>query len=316
MAAVLFFVLHFRLVPALVAGLAVHALIEALGPRLAGAGLSHGRARVLVVAVLAAAVMCVVGGLCLLLVAFYRGKVGNLPLLLDRMAAVVEQTRERLGSYLPLPETDDMHSRLASGLREHARELKDVGVELGRTVMHILVGLVLGALVSFDMRRPEGLLLTALGGRLRRLDRTFAKIVSAQLKISALNAALTAVYLLVALPLFGVTLPFRKTLVCVTLVAGLIPIAGNLISNSIIVIISLGSSPGVAVASLTFLLVVHKLEYFVNARIVGSEIHAAAWEMLLAIFVLEAAFGIEGVIAAPIFYAYLKTELSDRGLLR
>ena len=316
MAAVLFFVLHYRLVPALVAGLAVHALIQALGPRLVGAGLSRGRARVVAVALLAAVVVCMLGGLCLLLVAFYRGKIGHLPNLMDRMAAVVEQTREQLGAYLPLPETDDLHSRLAAGIRQHARELKDVGVELGVTVMHILVGLVIGALVSFDMRRPEGPLLRALGGRLRRLERTFARIISAQLKISGLNTVLTALFLLGALPLCGVALPFRKTLICISFLGGLIPIAGNLISNSIIVIISLGSSLGVAAASLTFLVVVHKLEYFVNARIVGSEIHAAAWEMLLAIFVLEAAFGIQGVIAAPIYYAYLKTELSDRGLLR
>jgi len=31
--------------------------------------------------------------------------------------------------------------------------------------------------------------------------------------------------------------------------------------------------------------------------------------------VMEAAFGIPGLIAAPIFYAYLKAELSDRGLV-
>ncbi len=34
--------------------------------------------------------------------------------------------------------------------------------------------------------------------------------------------------------------------------------------------------------------------------------------MLLAMLVMEAAFGIPGVIAAPIFYAYLKSELAAR----
>jgi len=54
---------------------------------------------------------------------------------------------------------------------------------------------------------------------------------------------------------------------------------------------------------------VHKFEYFLNARIVGGEIEARAWELLLAMLVMEAAFGIPGVIAAPIFYAYIKREL-------
>ena len=29
--------------------------------------------------------------------------------------------------------------------------------------------------------------------------------------------------------------------------------------------------------------------------------------------VMEAAFGLPGVVAAPIYYAYLKQELADRG---
>ena len=46
-----------------------------------------------------------------------------------------------------------------------------------------------------------------------------------------------------------------------------------------------------------------------------AEIRARAWELLLAMLVMEAAFGIPGVIAAPIYYAYIKYELSARGLI-
>jgi predicted PurR-regulated permease PerM len=67
--------------------------------------------------------------------------------------------------------------------------------------------------------------------------------------------------------------------------------------------------------SLAFLVIVHKLEYFLNARIVGGQIRAAAWELLLAMLVMEAAFGIPGVVAAPIYYAYLKDELAARELI-
>jgi len=48
---------------------------------------------------------------------------------------------------------------------------------------------------------------------------------------------------------------------------------------------------------------------------VGSHIQARAWEMLLAMLVMEAAFGIPGLIAAPIFYAYAKDELASRNLI-
>ena len=75
------------------------------------------------------------------------------------------------------------------------------------------------------------------------------------------------------------------------------------------------ASPSAALGSLVFLVLVHKLEYFLNARIVGVQIRASAWELLLAMLVMEAAFGIPGLVAAPIYYAYLKDELAARRLI-
>jgi predicted PurR-regulated permease PerM len=140
-------------------------------------------------------------------------------------------------------------------------------------------------------------------------------VVFAQVRISALNTGLTALYLAVVLPMFGAHLPFTKTIIVVTFFVGLLPVVGNLFSNTIIVVVSLSVSLAVAIASLVFLVVIHKLEYFLNAHIVGTQIHAHAWELLLAMLVMEAAFGMVGVIAAPIYYAYLKDELASRGLI-
>jgi predicted PurR-regulated permease PerM len=101
----------------------------------------------------------------------------------------------------------------------------------------------------------------------------------------------------------------------VTFIAGLMPIIGNLLSNSIIVLVSLSHSLPVALGSLAFLISVHKLEYFLNARIIGSHIRAQAWELLIAMVVMEALFGIAGLIAAPIYYAWVKDELSKKSLI-
>ena len=98
-------------------------------------------------------------------------------------------------------------------------------------------------------------------------------------------------------------------------VAGLLPVVGNLISNTVIVIVGLSYSFGVALASLVFLIVIHKLEYFLNARIIGTRIQARAWELLVAMLVMEAAFGLAGVVAAPIYYAFIKDELKSQGLV-
>jgi len=71
----------------------------------------------------------------------------------------------------------------------------------------------------------------------------------------------------------------------------------------------------VALVSLAYLIIIHKLEYFLNARIIGGHIRARAWELLIAMLVMEAAFGIPGLIAAPIYYAYVKDELRERKLV-
>jgi predicted PurR-regulated permease PerM len=71
----------------------------------------------------------------------------------------------------------------------------------------------------------------------------------------------------------------------------------------------------VGLASLAYLVVIHKLEYFLNARIVGGRISARSWELLIAMLTMEAAFGMGGLVAAPIYYAYLKNELRAAKLI-
>ena len=145
--------------------------------------------------------------------------------------------------------------------------------------------------------------------RIQLFGKAFENIVFAQIKISAINTLLTGIFLLIVLPHFGFNLPYNKTLVVVTFFAGLLPVIGNLISNSLITVIGIGVSFKVAIAALLFLVAVHKLEYFINAKIVGSKIHAAAWELLLALLIMESLFGITGLLIAPILYAYIKSEL-------
>ncbi|HXX53446.1 MAG TPA: AI-2E family transporter, partial [Thermodesulfovibrionales bacterium] len=155
----------------------------------------------------------------------------------------------------------------------------------------------------------------ALRERAVRFGQAFRAVVFAQVRIAALNTLFAWLYLGILLPVFGIHLPLVKTMVAITFITGLLPVIGNLVSNAIIVVVSLSYSPAVAAISLAFLVVIHKLEYFLNAKIVGTRIRAHAWELLLAMLVMEAAFGISGVIAAPVYYAYIKDELMARRLL-
>ena len=314
-------ILALHLLPALLGGLLVYELVHVLAPRLRIVRISAGRAKLAAVGVLASIVVAAVVAGFLGLIAFFRSDAGSLAALLQKMADIVESSRAMLPAWAVqyLPErSDDVKVGLAQWLREHAGELQTVGKEASRAVTHLLIGMILGALVALREARadrPLGPLAAALSERAGRIGDAFRRIVFAQVRISALNTALTALFLAVVLPLLGINLPLVKTMIAVTFIAGLIPVLGNLISNAVIVIVSLSYSPGAALGALAFLVVIHKLEYFVNARIVGTQIRAAAWELLLAMLVMEAAFGLPGVIAAPIYYAYLKDELASRGLL-
>ena len=115
----------------------------------------------------------------------------------------------------------------------------------------------------------RGRLSVLLAEKVGRLADAFSRIATAQIKISAMNTLLTAIYLFGILPLFSRRLPFSTTIVLVTFVCGLIPVLGNLVSNTVIVILSMGVSFPTAIASLIFLILIHKLEYIVNSRIVA-----------------------------------------------
>jgi predicted PurR-regulated permease PerM len=322
-AVALLLVMPLRLLPALLAGLLVYELVHLLAPLLERR-FSSERARLFALALLAGAVVALIAALVFAAVAFLRSDAGSMPALFQKLAEIVEGSRASLPAWVleNLPSAgasgDDLRTALVHWLRSHAGEVQLVGRHTLLALAHILVGMVIGAIVSLhqatmpEERRP---LARALAERAARLAESFRRIVFAQVRISAINTAFTALYLAVALPLFGVELPLAKSLVALTFITGLLPVIGNLISNTVIVVVSMAHSPTVALASLGYLIVIHKLEYFLNARIVGARIHAHAWELLLAMLTMEAAFGLAGVVAAPIYYAYLKDELTRRELV-
>ena len=319
----LLFVFWAHLVPALVAGLLVNVLLRRTARRMAGRWVSHGRAKVLAAALTGLAAVGIATAAALVVIGLIRGHLGDIPALFQKMAEVLDETRlwlETRGGPPIIPEAlrdaEQLKEALSEWLRAHGAGLRKTGGELGRVLLDAGIGMAIGLLIFFrHPGTPDGPLARALAERLRRLEQAFEAVVFAQVKISAINTGLTALYLLVALPLFGVHLPLAGTLVAVTFLTGLLPVVGNLLSNTVIVVISLGVSVWVALASLVFLVVIHKLEYITNARIVGAEIHAAAWEILIALVALEAAFGVPGVVLAPILYAYVKRECVDRGLV-
>lgn len=237
--------------------------------------------------------------------------------LLGFMANTVLELRERLpfdiASQLPAGAAD-VQRAIAAYLASKAGTLALTGRAWLSGLLFAFVGLLIGALAA---ARPSVIPLRPLTAqlhlRLTRFGETFRQIVVAQFWIALFNTTLTAIFLLVLLPLWDQRLPYTMALILLTFAAGLIPIVGNLICNAVITLVGLSVSPWIALACLVFLVLIHKAEYFINAKVIGHSTHMGVWELLAVMFVMEAVFGPAGLVAGPLFYAYLKKELEASG---
>ena len=317
-ALIVILVLRFHLLPAAFAGMAVYVLTLKLSRHL-----PKNLNRVARTVSLGLVVISVISGLTSAGAAIWSfvGSSHGIAALLNTIVETLGSLRRTLPPSVAevLPTTiEDLRQQLVEILGTHAQKISVVGMESLKVFAHILLGMVVGGMAAvhhFSEHSEVPPLIAALRSRLRNLVTAFDKVVFAQVKISGLNTALTAIYLLVALPLFGVNLPMGMLLVLITFAVGLLPVVGNLVSNTVIVVISLGVSPMVGVASLLFLVLIHKAEYFMNARIVGNEVQATAWELLTAMLLLESIFGVHGLVAAPVVYAWVKAEVKALQLI-
>ena len=246
-------------------------------------------------------------------------KSGGLSRLMQLIADTLDQLRATAPGWIVsrLPESaDTVQHAMSRWLREHSGEMQRWGAEALKILVHILLGLAIGLMAATAARGVEPAqsrrpLIVLAQARMLQLANAFGDVFSAQLRISLINSVLTGIYLLVLLPALGYRIPLAPTLVGFTFFGGLLPIVGNLLSNTAITIAALTVSVWVGVASLVFLVVIHKLEYFLNAKIVGGRTNVPTYAMLASMLLLESAFGVAGLVAAPIYCAWLTRELRD-----
>ena len=140
--------------------------------------------------------------------------------------------------------------------------------------------------------------------RFKTLYASFAKMMGAQIVIAAINAGLTAAFLILN------NYPHAGLLITLVFLCGLIPIIGNIISNAVVVGVGFTFSSRTGVYALVFLVVIHKLEYFLNSKIVGERINSPMWLTLIGLLVGERLMGIPGMILAPVVLHCINVEAS------
>lgn len=141
--------------------------------------------------------------------------------------------------------------------------------------------------------------------RFQTLFQSFAKVMGAQIIISAINTGLTAAFLL-----FN-HYPFGGLLTALVFLCGLLPIVGNILSNIVIVGVGFTISARTGIYALVFLIVIHKLEYFLNSKIVGRQINSPMWLTLIGLVVGERLMGVSGMILAPVILHAIRVEASE-----
>lgn len=239
--------------------------------------------------------------------------------LLNYLAITVLELRDKLPTDLGkmLPDgAEELQKMMAGYLGAKAGALAMAGRAWLTGLLYAYVGLLIGALAAVrHISNHRGPLAVQLVRRISLFGEAFRQIVAAQFWIASFNTALTALFLLAILPLWGLKLPYTPALITLTFFAGLIPIVGNLLCNAVLTLVGLSVSPAAAAACLAFLILIHKAEYVINAKVVGTRTHMGVWELLTVMFVAEAIFGPSGLVAAPLFYAYLKKELEAERLV-
>jgi predicted PurR-regulated permease PerM len=219
---------------------------------------------------------------------------------------------------LPFTDFESLRQVVVNALGEEANYLRNVA-NFAKSTTAVLVFCILGIVAAGSLFIKTGLdpyrgthrvknnlysiCCDEVSTRFRDFYRSFATVMGAQITISFINTILTAIFLL------AVRLPHARVLIAVTFLCGLVPIVGNLISNTIIVFVALTVSLKMAIFALVFLVVIHKLEYFLNSKIIGDRIRNPVWLTLIALILGERLMGIPGLILAPVVLNYLRVEM-------
>ena len=219
---------------------------------------------------------------------------------------------------LPFWDFDSLRDFIIDTAKEEAHYLQNVAHFAGNTTA-LLIFTLIGIVAASSLFLKGGLdpyrethavqnnlysiLCDEISARFRDFYSSFATVMGAQILISLINTILTAIFVL------SVQLPHGALVVAVTFLCGLVPIVGNLVSNTIIVCLALTVSLKLAVVALVFLIVIHKLEYFLNSKIIGHRIRNPVWLTLIALIIGEKLMGIPGMVLAPVVLNYLRMEL-------
>lgn len=299
------FAVRFELGPALVGGLYAYTILDVTHRKLVG------RLRPLQARWLAVLIFGVVSvGLTVLVGRFLRQSAATIPMILTSALPMLSELASKYGVALPFDSLSDLRQVAVDAVRENVRHISRASGVLTRGFFHLAMAIAVAVLcfLSDALEPPPGTVWSGLRERVLalagRFMRSFELVAGAQVVISAVNTVCTAIFLV------GMGFPHTPFLIPATFFLGMLPLVGNLLSNTMIVCAGMTVSPRLGLIALGFLVLIHKAEYFLNSRIVGSSLRTPMWQTLLGIFVGELVLGVPGILLAPAALHFVREELS------
>ena len=245
---------------------------------------------------------------------FIKASVKTLPRIAETSVPLAIDYAAKKGFELPFTDVESLKVLAVSQVQHGLGDLAKFTQVVTKEFVFVIIGLIIAISIFLNGKIDLGhgtyaiennlysKLSEEVAARFIGFYNSFATVIGAQLAISAINTAFTAVFTLVA----GV--PHAHIVVVITFLCGLLPIIGNLISNTIICGVAVTKSPELAIVSLLYLVMIHKVEYFLNSKIIGGRIKNPMWLTLLGLIIGERIMGIPGMILAPVVLYYLKIE--------
>lgn len=261
----------------------------------------------------------VVAGLVYAAAHFSRAAINALPKIADNSIPSAIAWAEAHDLNLPFTDFEGMKAHAMTTIKDQARYLGDFANfarHASTTFVFMIVAIVCAVSLFFNSQLDLGrgshkvrnnlysIFCDEISARFTAFYRSFATVIGAQMTISAINTGLTAIFV------FVIGLPYAPVVIGLTFLCGLFPIVGNIVSNTVIVFIGFLVSAKVAIVALIFLIVVHKLEYFLNSKIIGARIRNPIWLTLIGLIIGEKLMGVPGMILSPVVLNYLRVEMS------
>jgi len=254
-----------------------------------------------------------------LFVHFVQEAVRALPLAASKAIPTIVSLAKSYGLEAPFEDPEGLKSFVRDGLESQLHFLARFAQVFTKEFVYVIIALVATTGIFMTGRLDLGRESYAIRHnvysdftekleiRFANFFTSFRMVMGAQVVISLVNTFFTGMFIL-SLSLVGTPMPYSFVIIVVTFLCGLLPIIGNLISNTVIFCIGLTQSVQLGVVALTYLIVLHKFEYFLNSKIIGGRIKNPMWLTLLSLLVGERLAGIPGMILAPVILNYCKLE--------